>query len=438
MQRRLTLLAILIPVFLAACSLLAERDNNQVTTPSPTPATPSATAVPEGADDLPAPVTISDTVTTLTVWLPPELDLDAEQEFSSLSQQITAFGEEHPDLITRVEYKTVSGQGGILSYLRTGRTVAPSVLPDLVALPTDQLTAAAAEELVFPLETLLDPAMLEDLYPAARSAAQYGEHVVGYPFALTQLPHLAYDNTILTDTLPLTWEQFVADANGRLLFPAAGKAGATLALQFYLAAGGSLVNQAGQATLEVDPLVAALTQLSEGRTTGLILLQSSNVVTLSESWLAFQSGSATIVQTTADQFMRERASGQSPGFAPIPGPGGPVTPLVEGWVWTISTPDPARKALAVELLSALASSASLGEWSLRHEILPARRQSFSFWPADDPYVHFLQQELERAQLMPVSVGSKVMASLSDAVFDVITLAKTPQVAAEEAAAQLQP
>jgi hypothetical protein len=40
--------------------------------------------------------------------------------------------------------------------------------------------------------------------------------------------------------------------------------------------------------------------------------------------------------------------------------------------------------------------------------------------------------------MPFSSTSSIMTVLNNAVFDVITLAKTPQAAAEAAAAALQP
>ncbi|MCZ7665937.1 MAG: hypothetical protein M5U34_01185 [Chloroflexi bacterium] len=42
-----------------------------------------------------------------------------------------------------------------MNYLRTGRSVAPTILPDLIALPIGQLTAAADEGLITLLEDLL-------------------------------------------------------------------------------------------------------------------------------------------------------------------------------------------------------------------------------------------------------------------------------------------
>ena len=101
---------------------------------------------------------------------------------------------------------------------------------------------------------------------------------------------------------------------------------------------------------------------------------------------------------------------------------------------------PARgqRMLAADLLNTLIASNALGEWSYASRYLPARQAAFAFWPEDDPYVLFAREQLSRARAMPVSSASSIMTVLNNAVFDVVTLAKTPQVAAEEAVAALQP
>jgi hypothetical protein len=70
------------------------------------------------------------------------------------------------------------------------------------------------------------------------------------------------------------------------------------------------------------------------------------------------------------------------------------------------------------------------------QMLPSRRSAFEKWE-NDPYTTFLRLWLERALPFPEAANSDVMTALGTAVFDVITLAKSPQVAAEEAAASLQ-
>jgi ABC-type glycerol-3-phosphate transport system substrate-binding protein len=268
--------------------------------------------------------------------------------------------------------------------------------------------------------------------------ARFNDQVVGYPFALIGLPHLAYHSNIVTSTLPLNWDQLILDTQYKMIFPAAGREGALLALQFYLAAGGSVTNEDGEPVLQVEPLTSALSQLHQGRSNGFILLQSSNVTSLDEAWQAFQTGSADLAQTSATYFLRQRSIESAPGVAPISGLDGPLTPLVEGWAWAVTTSDPQRRAAVIELLTMLVAAANLGDWSYQSNVLPAGREAFTFWPADDPYITFLQQELERARANPLSSTSTIMVVLGNALFDVISLTTSPQAAAEEAVAALQP
>ena len=438
MQRKFSVVVLLLVLLLPACELINGGAIIQTAaTTTPEAATPMVTPAQATPNPVISVTVITETARTLTIWMPPEIAQRNEAGAAVLNDQLLAFAATHSDLDIKLEYKSASGQGSILNYLRTGRNVAPDVLPDLIAIPTDQLAIAAAEELVYPLNDLIDPALVDDLYPAAQALVRSGEQVIGYPFALTSLPHLAYDSNTITATIPLNWNELIADSSNHFIFPAASREGAILALEFYLAAGGALVDDAGQATLQLEPFVTALEQLSQGRNTGFILLQSSNMSTLEETWQAFEAGSASLVYTTSNQFLQENPDESAAGVAPVSGLDGPLTPLVNGWAWAISTPESTQRALAAELLSELASSANLGAWSYQSYVLPARREAFTAWPADELYSDFVQQELERAQANPVNGNSNLMTTVGDAVFDVVSLAKSPQVAAEEAIAAIQ-
>jgi ABC-type glycerol-3-phosphate transport system substrate-binding protein len=94
--------------------------------------------------------------------------------------------------------------------------------------------------------------------------------------------------------------------------------------------------------------------------------------------------------------------------------------------------------MAAELISWLASGQNLGEWSSAALMLPSRREAFAEWTANDTYLSFLQSELERAEAFPNAATSSIISALSTAVFDVISTAKSPQTAAEEAAEAVSP
>lgn len=438
MRRKRSIIAILLLFFLSACDLIGNTTANPVVTLTPPAETVEAAPVLQSTPDIAVPTTVTETTPSLTIWVPPDTLLSSEAGTAVFSNQLLAFNASHPDLETRVEQKPVTGPGGILNYLRTGANVAPAILPDLIILPTSQLAAAANESLIYPLDDLIDTAVLDDLYPAARSLSRVEEQTVGYPFAITNLTHLAYQANIITSTPPLRWQELIEGENANLILPAAGPEGANLALQFYLAEGGALVNEAGQPALDAPLLTMALQQLNQGRSNQFILQQSSNMATVAETWQLFQAGTAVYTLTTADQYLAGRTPEFAPGYAVIAGPDSPLTPLVDGWAWAVSAADPTQRTLAAELLTLLISGPNLGEWSLASNHLPARRLAFTAWPEDDAYLNFIQLELERAQPDPVAPGSQIIEALADAVFGVISLTQTPQEAAGEAVTAVQP
>jgi ABC-type glycerol-3-phosphate transport system substrate-binding protein len=421
--------------FVTGCRLFDRSAEATVTpAPEPTPEVQPTAAVGEP----PAPTPSPTGAITLTLWTTADVSPRPETPGGfALAEQLAAFEAEHPGVTLQLEQKSVGGTGGTLSYLRTGRQVAPTILPDLILLPTEQLPVAVNERLIYPVGHLLPAPMLDELFPVADALVRIDDTIFAYPFAVTNLQHLAYNRAVITDTFPATWDALLADEATSLVFPAAGGDGAELALQFYLAAGGTLADEANQPHLEVAPLLQALSWLRDGRAAGTIVPQSDNVATLAEAWQIFQTGQATVAQTRAGLFMRERVLGQNHGYAPMPGPNGPLPPLVRGWTWALATPDPARQELAAELIVWLAGSANLGSWSAQSHTLPARRTAFEYWPEEEAYIRFVQEQLEAAEPYPAAAGT-LLTAFGNAVFDVISLAESPQVAAEQAAAEVRP
>lgn len=443
MNKKVSLLFFLLLWLTVSCDLA--NNFNQAATSEPAPETvPGGTAVAsstpasETTPDIAIPTTaVSQTRPLLRVWIPPEIALATEDSAAILNAQLAAFRSSHPDVDLTIEQKSVSGQSSILNYLRTGRTVAPNILPDLIAIPIEQLSPALNEELIYPLNGLVETALLEDLFPAALELVLKDNQVSSYPFIITGLPHLAYNSEVVTETIPIRWETLTTSPH-RMVFPANGIPGGLLCLEFYLDAGGSLTNEAGQTALQVEPLATALQQLFTAKNNSFILDQSSNYSTLQESWQLFQSGTADFALTSSEQYLRLRDEQGVFQVTAVPGLNQPLNPVISGWAWAVTTNDPTRRALVGELLNSLIDSSALGEWSYASRYLPARQAALAFWPSNDPYVPFAREQLNRARPLPFSTTSSIMTVLNNAVFDVITLAKTPQVAAEEAVAALQP
>lgn len=427
---------LLLTFLLGACDLLPQTSETPAVTETAPIPTPADTPVIESTPATPPPIAPIQTTITLTVWTTPDIAPRTELPGgAALLDQFTAYDQSHPDVNLFIELKTISDQGGSLSYLRTGRSVAPGVLPDVVLLPTSHLATATEEQLIYPVDGMLPADMFDDLYPAAREMVTTNERIVAYPFALTGLKHLVYDPNVITDTLPSTWGELTArGAEDTLIYPAAGPVGAELTLQLYLAAGGSLGAQSGQPPLQVEPLATALNYLNQATAANFVDTQSGSTVTLEQAWAAFLGGNPNLVETSAGVYLRQRAEGTSGDFAfvPLPGSDGTLDPLVTGWAWTVATSDPVRQALAAELIQWLASPQNLGEWSRQSRVLPARPSAFESWPEGDDYVPFVQRQLELARPVPAGANSALLQALSKATADVILQLNTPEDAAQEA------
>jgi len=427
-------------LLIAGCSLFPAATNSvdstppQITEEIPIQNTPVPQVTPDSAQ--PAVVTV--TRRLLTIWLPIELAPEPNTGPSTLEQQIQNFATSQVDLDIKVEYKNVTGAGGTLNYLRTGRSVAPAILPDLIVLQMDQLGTAAADELIYPLNGSIDSTLLEDLYPVALAHAVQEDQIPGYPFAITGLTHLAYNTTTISNTIATNWEMFRALPNGNFVFPANGEGGATLLLQMYLSANGSLTNEAGQTALQVEPLAQSLEQLNLARNDGFLVRQSNTLSSFDEVWQVYETGSANMALVNAKTYMSMRAELPETAVSAIPGFENEAIPLVNGWAWAISTNEPNQRELVAELLNQLISPELLADWSLNANHLPARRAAFDFWSDDDPYTQFVQSQLERAMLHPFPPGSDILKTLRTTVFNVVNLTETPQEAAEAGVNSINP
>lgn len=437
-------LALILLIFsLAACDLVG--DNSEPTpgaTEAPTePAITPSTTPPLDITPPPieTPLPVSSSI-TLTIWTSTEIAPSNDVPGGAvLLEQLNTFDNDHSAISLLVELKTISDQGGILSYLRTGRSVAPGILPDIVLLPSSQLSTAAGQGLIYPLQDSLDPQVVEDLYPVARSLAEVDGQLYGYPFALTNLHHLVYNSSTVTQTVSADWGDLIEDRPGIYLYPAAGVSGAEMTAQFYSALGGTFGDENGQPALQTEPLVSTLDLIRLGVTQGLVDAQSGGISSNDQAWQIFQDSSTRIVQTSANYYLARRSAdpNNSLRVAPLPGPNGALTSTVSAWTWAISTADPERREAAIELINWLATTDNMGEWCLQSYSLPARQSAFDMWP-QDAYLSFLQRQLANASPPPSGLNNTILTVLSDATTGVILGLSTPADAAQQARAALLP
>lgn len=406
-------LSLWLALALAACAL------------TPTPAPPTVIAPPTLTRAVVLPVqTPTPAPATLTLWLPPQFaPASAEPGAEALAQQLAEF-EQAANVRVTVRLKAEAGSGGLLDSLLGAFHVAPQALPDIVALPPDELAAAARAGVLTSLDGLLPADVLSDTYPFAQTLSRVDGRWVGVPFA-ADARVLVYDTGLYT-TAPLRWADLVT---GTLIAPAGETTGLTL-LSDYLARQGSLADDAGQPALDAAQLAQVFAQLQTLQQAGRF---SAAVLTYddpAETWQVFRERRAGLALTSARWFLREASRvRRSAASLPPTAEGAPFT-LAEGWSWALVNRD-GNRAVAAELVQALIAPAALADWTLAARWLPPRPSALAAWD-DDPFAPLAAEVLTRARLRPpVESLNTFGPALRSALGDVLSGRATPEAAAQQ-------
>ncbi|MCS7282504.1 MAG: extracellular solute-binding protein [Anaerolineae bacterium] len=405
--------------------------------PSSLPTEPASTPTPLPTWT-PSPVP-RPSVTMLTLWVPEDLNPYREDPGAVLlAQRLASFSEAHPDFPVQVIVKKSRGRGGVLDFLRTAYAAAPSVLPDLVVLDLGDFRVAAQSGLLQPIDPWLQeesngPLPLADLYPFALEMGRAGEKVYGLPLS-ADLEHLAYRPAQVAAP-PASWKE-VLSAPTSLIFPALGVAGDVdnFTLAQYLAAGGRLINDAGEPMVDEEPLGEVLEFYALAVERGIISPQL--VLSLPDAracWEQFLLGKAGITVVDSRQFWTEEVGGDVEP-APFPTRDGHPIALVGGSMLGLITGDPERQRAAVDLMAWLLEPTWYGGWTQATGRLPVVRGGLEAWAMGMERRVVLATLLESARVPPpASVRSRVGPALQRAVEAVLTGEMSPRQAAAEAA-----
>ena len=171
-----------------------------------------------------------------------------------------------------------------------------------------------------------------------------------------------------------------------------------------------------------------------------------------QAWEAFQNGQSDLVTAWLSRYVEavnqsgldqlETDSEEQIFAEPIPSLTGDSYTLATGWVWAVASPDPEKRALAVELIQFLAAPDFLAEWNSASGFLPPRPDALAEWtvsfrgPAGNLY-ELVTDLSESASLKP---SEDVLAVLGppvrQAVMTVLNQQADPEAAARAAVASL--
>ncbi len=374
----------------------------------------------------------------LTVWTSEKLAPSSETPGGQvLLEQLAAFDNAHPDIQVEMLVKRVSGPGGMLAYLRSAPPVAPGILPDLVLLDREALVQAANEELVVPIETLIDPAVVSELYPAAVDVGSVDGTLIGLPYVL-EAEHVMYRTSIYKDP-PVTFEA-VLESPEPFVFPAGtiGKVNRTTLAQ-YLAAGGTLIDENGDPTLNEEALNAVLTFTAEAHQKGVIDPALFQLTDPSESGEMYLTRQTSLAVVTSTYYLHEIEALRGTSAASIPTQDGRPFTMVTGWSWCVSTTDLEHQTAAMALLNFMLNPINQGEYTQTAGWLPTQSRALTVWGDGNEYAQFGEALLENAIMRPstTTIGEAGVA-IQQALEDVLLNEMLPAQATGKAVQSIAP
>lgn len=432
-QSQLSLAMLALAGLFSACGDMIEGGLPLVREATATPAAPTLDVPITSTPAQPAaPTPTESSELVLIVWmaeaLAPTSDTPGGQMFL---EQLAAFDEMQPDIRVEIYTKRASGAGGITSYLRTAPSVAPNILPDLALVGPAGLAQVGHDQLVVPIETLLDPALISALYPVVESLGTVNGMLVGLPYLL-EIDHSVYRETAFTAP-PNSFESILAGRQP-FTFPAGALSSAnnTILLQ-YIAAGGAWTDDKGAPKLDAASLAPVLNFYDQAHKKGLVSTTLFQMADPVASWEMYRDRQTNLAMVSSVDYLAERDQVRNTQLTWIPTPDGQPHALATGWSWVVVTQDPDRQSAVMALVNFLMNPVNQGRYSQAAHRLPSQHAALVVWGEDDPYVAAADLLLNNAQPMPdAALQSTVGAAIQDALEAVLLKDVLPVQAAAQA------
>jgi spermidine/putrescine-binding protein len=315
-------------------------------------------------------------ITSLTVWVPPEMDPELDTEASiRFRNRLGAFSAAHGGIDINVRVKAASGAGGLLDALTASSAAAPASLPDLIVLTRTDLETAALKGLVFSMDGMTDIPDDPDWYAFTRNMALIQGSTFGLPFAGDALA-LVYRPENIPD-FPTTWAGLFEEEALVLAFPAEHDQ-ALFPMSMYLAEGGALQDAQRRPQLELTPLTEVFRLMELGVQAGTFPDWLNQYQTSGQVWTAFREGQVDLAVTWVSNFLQDAPSDAMIATL-LPGSESTVS-MGTGMSWAMATPEQYRQPLAVALAEFLVQSEYLADWTSAAGYLPPRPSSLEGWP----------------------------------------------------------
>lgn len=352
----ISLFILIAAAMLSSCSTPVSPLPQPTIAPLSTPQT-TISAVPPGSPSETKPAT------HLVIWVPDQLlERNSPLLLELIQRQTELFVNKHPDISVDVRIKNSKGPSILLDTLQNTSLAAPASLPDLILVDREEMEVAALKGLLIPFDGATDILAANDWMESTRQLATIQGSTFGIPIASDALVYLSPASE--KKTLPPLTE-------GKPILCYLNDPKAFLPLSLYLAAGGSLVDEMGNPTLDRAAFLSDIQQIKKAQDTGALPSWVMDITGPTDINRYYTSGRgnrlAVWYAETAESILSESEISEFTDAA-----GNPAT-LVRGWFWAMTQPDSSRRKVTVELAETLAEESFLAEFQQTARLLPVRQ-----------------------------------------------------------------
>lgn len=331
----------------------------------------------------------------LVVWVPAFFQPQETPPVAVLQTVYDQFRHNHPSVHLDIQVKAESGESSLYTYLRYAQSMAPTILPDVVLLNTEQLWQAAELGLIQPVDWNGLP-RTNDFFQFARTAVTYHEQTLGIPYAADVL-HLVYHTNQIAQA-PATWEALMVA--GAPYFFAASKRdypNESLLLQ-YVGAGGQLFEDG--TVSNPDALTALFAFLVQAKAAAVLPSDVLELKSFNDTWSLFTKKNVGFADVSAHVVLAQQDAAADLGFAQIPTVSGATITIAHTWAFALLTPLPEQQQLALELINQLLEPTVHSAWSRATRQLPTQISAYDSALDASPYHEFLHRQLDVAIAIP--------------------------------------
>jgi ABC-type glycerol-3-phosphate transport system substrate-binding protein len=441
---RLILIYLSLILVLSACADYGT--SGQTNVPATLPPSVSTVGTPTAIPAIPlTPLTTETPISplTLSLWWPDTLaPTDRVEVTETLNQQINSFTEQLEETLEinfRIKRYT-NEQGGLMPTLRTAHGVATGALPDLTLIRRSDLLLAVDAGLIYPMDGLVNPFVIGNLYPVALELGQVGDHLYGLPYML-DIQHMIYTQDAL-DTIEGTVQtsfEAVLASDLSLIMPTRRTLGLNLTFYAQYIHALNHANDGSILPVNQNALETVLSFYESAYQEGVMDSSLLEYVSINDyASFVLNDDRFDIALITSTMYLTQRYNGRDDIHAfSIPTHDGDATGILNGWMWVVTTPNPERQALVGDFINWMMDVNRQAEFADITRTLPSQQPALQLTHADYVPIDTYHAILSNAVvILPDGFSNLTARAIQSALISVLSGEATALEAAQSVVEQV--